>query len=149
MLHWNQVESHQLLLILLSFSASTNFTLLLRLTSYQIVSHPELFIVDPRATLTFFYLSRVSLLDAFRFHQIFLAFTCQETPPADFYFKFLVTIKPLPCNGSMAGTVSLSLGCSTGATFSLTVFSFHLKIQSQLQHDRNTDLILGCINPSH
>ena len=69
----------------LGFSASTNFTLLQRATSYQIVSHPELFIVDPCATLTFFYLSRVALLDAFRFHQIFLAFTCQETPPAEFY----------------------------------------------------------------
>ena len=45
--------------------------------------------------------------------------------------------------------LSMSLGCFTGATFSLTVFFFHLKIQSWLQRDRITDLILGCFNPSH
>ena len=45
--------------------------------------------------------------------------------------------------------LSMSLGCFTGATFSLTVFFFHLKIQSWLQRDRITDLILGSINPSH
>ena len=38
----------------LGFSASTNFTLLQRATSYQIVSHPELFTVDPRCHTDFF-----------------------------------------------------------------------------------------------
>ena len=38
--------------------------------------------------------------------------------------SFLVTIKPLHAMAAWQELLSLSLGCSTGAAFSLTVFSF-------------------------
>ena len=44
--------------------------------------------------------------------------------------SFLVTIKPMHAMAAWQELLSMSLGCFTGATFSLTVFFFHLKIQS-------------------